>query len=208
MRKFLIKLTIVIALAAAMSILWLMASRQVSTFVDRYRTIETDSRPISSLTYEGSGTGGALRVNDLHLNLDPVDPKTAQPHVGTTKEGQLALSFGEKVFPFGPVQETPQATGEVLTATPPPEDETSISIRHSALSWAEPFKFNFMSGQAPSRKRHIYYEIVWKKPSGAKLGMVWRYEQHSSPGSDWGSGFMIREGETGLIRVEISGGDR
>lgn len=204
MRKILIKLVIVIVLAAAMSLAWIMSTRQVSLFVDRYGTIESDSGVIGSVTYEGNGTGGTLIVNDLRLNLDPADPKSEKPHVGTDKEGRLALSFGGKVFPFGPVPATTEGSAEILRTTPPPEDQSSLSIRHSAISWTEPFQFNFMSGNAPSRKRHIYYHIAWKKPTGAKLDMAWRYEQHFSRENDWGSGFMIREGETGLIRVEIS----
>jgi hypothetical protein len=205
MRKFIITFVIILALAAGTSVLWLLEARQVSMFVDRYRTIQSDSTPIRSLTYEGTGTGGALLVNDLHLNLDPVDSQVASPHIGTTKEDQVALSFGRKVFPFGLVQATPAGSDGVLATALQPTDEASISIRHSAISWMEPFNLNFMTGQSPSRKRHIYYEMVWKKPSGAKLEMLWRYEQHFLPGNGWGGGFMTHEGETGLIRVEISG---
>ena len=62
---------------------------------------------------------------------------------------------------------------------------------------------NLMTGQSPSWKRHIYYEIVWKKSSGANLQMLWRYEQFFYPGNGWAGEFMTREGSTGLIRVEI-----
>ena len=61
-----------------------------------------------------------------------------------------------------------------------------------------------MTGQSPSWKRHIHYRLLWKKPSGAKLEMLWRYEQYFYPELGWGSGFMTREGSTGLISVDIS----
>ncbi len=204
MRKILITLFIVIALAATVAILWVSTGRQISTYVDRLRTIEASSNPITLLIYEGNGTGGAVLVNDLRLNLDPVDSKTAAPHVGTTKENELALSFGGKVFPFGPVPPAPENGEEVLRVAPQSGDNASMTISHSVLDWIEPFNLNFMTGQSPSRKRHIYYELGWKRSSGATLKMLWRYEQHFLPGSGWGSGFMIREGESGLIRIEIS----
>jgi len=54
----------------------------------------------------------------------------------------------------------------------------------------------------------MYYELRWKKPSGAILDMLWRYEQpfygqQLVPGGGWGSGFGVHEGSTGLVRVEI-----
>jgi hypothetical protein len=45
--------------------------------------------------------------------------------------------------------------------------------------------------------------VRWKKSSGATLEMLWRYEQYFYPGNGWASGFMTRQGSTGLIRVEI-----
>ncbi len=70
-----------------------------------------------------------------------------------------------------------------------------------------------MTGHSPSWKQHRYYQLIWKKPSGAKLEMLWRYEQYFYPGDGWGSGFMTCQGfhayegdvhsSTGLIRVDI-----
>ena len=108
-----------------------------------------------------------------------------------------------KVFPFGPLTSTSENTGERLATVPPPGDQAFFAMRHSVLSWPTPFDINFMTGQSPSWKRHIYQEIRWKKSSGAKLEMLWRYEQFFYPGNGWTSGFMTREGSTGLIRVEI-----
>ena len=65
-----------------------------------------------------------------------------------------------------------------------------------------------MTGQSPSWKRHLYYRLIWKKQNGAKLEMIWRYEQYFYPGDGWASGMMTREGVTGLIRVDISANAR
>ncbi len=197
MRKFLITLAILVGSIAAVSAIWLFGGRQLSLFIDRYKTIETASARINSIAYEGSGTGGILRVNDLALSLN--DTSGPRPSIGSTKDDQLALAAGGKVFAFGP----PRSEAENLTAVPPGGDEAFITIRRSTLSWPTPLDFNFMTGQSPSWKRHVYYQLHWKKPSGATLEMLWRYEQYFYPANGWGSGYMTKEESTGLVEVSI-----
>jgi hypothetical protein len=147
--------------------------------------------------YEGSGTGGLLHINDIALSLN--DRNGPSPTVGTTKNDELALANTGKVFAFGP----PRSEAENLATVPPQGDDAFIQIRRSVLSWPTPFDFNFMTGHSPSWKRHLYYRVLWKKPSGANLEMLWRYEQYFYPGNGWSSGFMTRRGSTGLIQVDI-----
>jgi hypothetical protein len=199
MRKVLIKIAAVAALAIALAIAWIFGVRPLSLLLDRFETVESASIPIKMIVYEGSGTGGMLHFDDLGLSLSPADPREPPPNIGTTKDNQLALSHGGKVFPFGPLR-----SGETLAAETPPGDNASISIRHSALSWPTQLDFNFMTGQSPSWKRYLYYRVAWKKQSGAKLEMLWRYEQYFYPGNGWAAGMMTREGVTGLVRVQIS----
>jgi hypothetical protein len=197
MRKFLITLAILVGCIAAVSAIWIFGGRQLSLFIDRYRTIETASAPINSIGYEGSGTGGILHVNDLALSLN--DKNGPSPNIGSTKDDQLALAASGKVFAFGP----PRSEAENLAAVPPAGDDAFIEIRRSVLSWPTPFDFNFLTGMSASWKRHIYYRLLWKKPSGAALEMLWRYEQYFYPANGWGSGFMTKEGSTGLVEVDI-----
>lgn len=199
MRRLLITLVILIALVATMSILWICGGRQISLFLDRFGTTETSATPIKSLVYEGSGTGGILRINGFGLGLDLADSHAQPPNIGTTKDEQIALSYGGKVFAFGP----PKPGAENLATEPQPGDDTSISIRYSALSWPTLFDTNFMTGQPPSWKRHLYHRLTWKKLNGAKLEMLWRYEQYYYASDGWASGLMTREGSTGLVRVDI-----
>ena len=196
-RKILITLGILVAFVIAIVASWIFAGRQISLFLDRFGTIEMTSARINSIVYEGSGTGGILHVNDLALSLN--DRNGPSPNIGTTKNDQLGLADGGKVFAFGP----PRSEAENLSTVPPAGDDAFIEIRKSILSCPTPFDLNFMTGQSPSWKRHLYYRLLWKKPSGAKLEMLWRYEQYFHPGNGWGSGFMTRQGLTGLIRVEI-----
>ena len=198
MRKILITLGIVIAFVVAALATWIFKGRQVSLFLDRVGTIETASKRVNSLVYNGRGTGGTLRVNDLDLSLN--DRNDPAPSIGTTKNDQLGLADRGKVFAFGPAR----SEAENLVTAPPAGDDAFIEIRRSTLSWPTPFEVNFMTGHSPSWKRHLYYRLLWKKPSGAKLEMLWRYEQYFYPVDGWASGFMTHEGSTGLIQVTIN----
>jgi len=197
MRKVLVTLGVLIAFGIVILASWIFGGRQISLFLDRLGTVEMASARIDSIGYEGSGTGGILHVNDLGLSLN--DRNGLTPSIGTTKTDQLALANQGKVFAFGSVR----TEAAKLVAAPPTGDDASIEIRRSVLSWPTPFELNFMTGQSPSWKRHLYYRLLWKKPSGAKLEMLWRYEQYFYPGNGWASGFMTREGSTGLIQVTI-----
>jgi hypothetical protein len=197
MRKILITLAVLITVVIVFLVTWIFYGHQISLLLDRFGTIEMSSARINSISYEGNGTGGVLHVNDLELSLN--DRNGPAPSIGTTKNDQLALADREKVFAFGPVR----TEAENLATVPPAADDASIEIRRSILNWPTPFEVNFMTGKSPLWKRHIYYEIRWKKSSGANLEMLWRYEQFFYPGSGWASRFMTHEGSTGLIRVEI-----
>ena len=202
MRRILILLAIVAVGGVALAATWIFRGREISSFIDRYWTVETRSAPIQSIGYEGSGTGGILIANDISLSLNDVRPGLSLS-VGSTKDNQLALASSGKVFPFGRLTSASEDSAEHLATAPPPGDQAFLATRHSVLSWPTPFDMNLMTGQSPSWKRHIYQEIRWKKSSGAKLQMLWRYEQFFYPGNGWTSGLMTREGSTGLVRLDI-----
>ena len=197
-------LVIVAAGAAALVALWIFTGREISSFVDRYWTVESRSQPIQSIEYQGSGTGGILIINDVSLSLNDVRARLSLS-VGSTKDDQLALATRGKVFPFGPLKSSAsQETADRLVTAPPPGDEALLTTRHSVLIWPTSLDMNLVTGQSPSWKRNIYQEIRWKKSSGAKLQMLWRYEQYFYPGNGWTNELMTREGSTGLIRVEVN----
>jgi hypothetical protein len=197
MRKIVITLAVLIAVVIAFLATWIFYGHQISLLLDRFGTIEMTSARINSIAYQGNGTGGILHVNDLELSLN--DRNGPAPSIGTTKNDQLAVADRGKVFAFGPVR----TEAENLASVPPAGDDASIEIRRSILNWPTPFEVNFMTGHSPSWKRHLYYRVRWKKPSGATLEMLWRYEQYFYPGNGWASGFMTRQGSTGLIQLDI-----
>jgi len=204
-RKILITLVIFVLAVVAILGTWIFLGHQLSLSLDGFRTLEIASVRIHVITYEGSGTGGWFTVNDVHLSLN--DTKIAVS-IGSTKDNQFALATGGKVFAFGPIVSTAENGGEHLAVVPQPQDQALLVTRRSILSWPTPFDFNFMTGHSPAWKRHMYYQVVWKKPSGATLDMLWRYEQsfygkQLLPATGWDSGFAIHEGSTGLVRVDI-----
>jgi hypothetical protein len=202
MRRFLITLAILVGFIAAGCATWIFGGRQLSLFIDRYKTIEIASSRINSIAYEGGGTAGILTVNDLRLSLNDVSPKISLS-IGSTKDNQFALASGGKVFAFGPLASAGENAGYDLATVPQAGDDAVFETRRSAVSWPTPFDLNLMTGQSPSWKRHLYYRLRWKKPSGATLEMLWRYEQYFYSATGWGSGFMTHQGATGLIQVEI-----
>jgi hypothetical protein len=207
-RKILVTVGVLVVCAIGILAAWIFAGRQVSMFIDRFGTIEIASAPIHAVSYEGSGTGGWLTVNDVHLSLNHItNPKIALS-IGSTKENQFAVASAGRVFALAPLTSTGENGGDHLAVVPQAGDEAFLITRRSALSWPTPFEFNSMTGHSPSWKRHMYYELRWKKPSGATLDVLWRYEQpfygqQLIPGDGWGSGFSVHEGSTGLIRLEI-----
>ena len=123
------------ALLVAMSILWVFGGRQLSLFLDRFGTVELVSAPIKSISYEGNGRGGILHVNDLALSLNSLGPVLRSLEIGTTKDDQVALSFGGHVFSFGARR---AAQSDELATAPPLGDDASIAMRRSAISWPTP----------------------------------------------------------------------
>ena len=182
MRKLLLTLGILVICGVAILAGWIFGGRQASMFIDRFGTIEMASVPVHSFAYEGSGTGGWLTVNDVHLSLNDVNPKIAVS-IGLTKDNQFAVASGGKVFALGPLVSTTENGGDYLAVVPQTGDEAFLVTRHSALSWPTPFDFNFMTGHSTSWKRHMFYELRWKKPSGATIDMLWRTSKTSTGNS-------------------------
>src|SRR6266498_4100018 len=100
MRKLLLKLGILVIGGVAILAGWIFGGRQASMFIDRFGTIEIASVPVHSIAYEGSGTGGWLTVNDVHLSLNDVNPKIAVS-IGSTKDNQFAVASGGEGVAMG-----------------------------------------------------------------------------------------------------------
>ena len=200
MRKIVYLLAIVLAILILATVVWVWRGRDLAVLSERFGTIGIRSEPIQSLSYEGNGPGGVLHFNNFGLDLTPAKSGEPAPEVGTSKDGQVALSYRGKVFAFG----KPNTSDDKLATAPTSGDEAKMETQRSIVTWPNPFEVNFMTGQSPSWKRFLYRKLIWKRADGAKLEMMWRCEQFLYPNNNWTDSCMTDPGFTGLIRVEIS----
>ena len=149
--------------------------------VDQFQTVEVASHGILGVAYEGTGEGGPLVVGTQRLSLAPLNP-----HIGSTKENQLALAYTEKVFPFGPL--VLSGDEPVLRATVDAGDAALLLQRCSYIAWP------VVDRGALHLRQSKYYELTWTKHDGRKLEMLWSFDAESNANS--------------LIRVEISDASR
>jgi hypothetical protein len=93
-------------------------------------------------------------------------------------QNRVVLSAQGKEFTFGAGPDVPDKYGrKLIVLSAEPGDEVSLTAEVSALAWPTPFELNFMTGVSPSWRRFFYYRLNWRKRTGARLEMVWRYEQ-------------------------------
>lgn len=196
MRATLIRSTIAVA---AVTIVWLFGARQLSLLLDPFLTIPLKSFPVSQLSY----SPGILWIDGLPLELmTPTTPNRARlfcdpaDRVLVTIDGRVIV-LGSRIGPDRKDLGT-------FSFIADPGDKVSLTVERSALSWPTPFEMNFMTGHSPSWKRNLYYNLLWKKVSGSKLRMTWRFEQYFYGSDGWTSGMMTREGMTGLLRADLS----
>jgi|tagenome__1003787_1003787.scaffolds.fasta_scaffold20495130_1 hypothetical protein len=204
MRKLVIALLAIVLAIAGAGATWIFQGPKLSVFCDRFGTVQETSEQIQSINYEGDGSGGIFHANQMSLSLNTAVAPLRTPSVGSTKDGQLGLASAGKVFPLGPMAQVKDDANNVMTASVQPGDDARVTVSHSYLSWPTPVTVNFMGGASPSWKRHSYQRLSWIKPNGSKLDMLWRYEQYFDSVNGWTGRTMMREGETGLIRLEIT----
>jgi hypothetical protein len=204
MRRIVLRTLLLFIILTAAVLAWIFGGRQLGLFLDRFGTVEMERMPVTELGYEGADRGGLLRFGTRRLGATGLDNKPFPLRIAPDTTNHLVLTISEKSFPLGELVSALSPDSETsFTVRPEKEDEAFLSVRRSLLSWPTPFDFNFMTGHAPSWKRHLYYQLSWTKRSGAKLEMLWRYEQYFYPSDGWTAGEMTREGTTGLIKAGI-----
>jgi hypothetical protein len=204
MRRIILRTLLIVLCLGAIGLSWVLGGRHVTLLVDRIGTVEIERIPITELSYEGAQTGGAFRLGDRTLSTTGPDNHPVPLSIVPDANNKLVLFASGKSVPLGDlVPASSQESGATFTVRPDQGDEAFLTMRRSFLSWPTPLDFNFMTGHAPSWKRHRYYHLSWKKHSGSEVEMRWRYEQYFYPSDGWTAGDMTREGATGLIKAEI-----
>jgi len=184
----------------ALAIAWLLGARQLSLLLDRFFTPRLNSMPVTPLAYSPD----SLSIGTLPLDFY-ADVRTLGARVSCDSGNRVILSRAAQLFALGVcTNRNTKGTGE-FDFTPDLGDQVSLVVDRSLISWPTFFEMNFMTGQSPVWRRNLYYRLTWKKASGAKLKMVWRFEQGYYTNDGWTSGTMTREGSTGLLQVDIVG---
>ncbi|HMG04749.1 MAG TPA: hypothetical protein VK581_04765 [Chthoniobacterales bacterium] len=205
MRRIILRTLLILVCLGAIGLGWILGGRQMTLLVDRIGTVVIERIPITELSCEGAQTGGTFRLGSRMLSITGPDNHPVPLSIVPDENNKLVLFASGKSVPLGDlVPASTQEPGATFTVRPDQGDEAFLTVRRSFLSWPTPLDFNFMTGHAPSWKRHRYYYLSWKKRSGSELNMLWRYEQYFYPSEGWTAGEMTREGTTGLIKAEIS----
>jgi hypothetical protein len=170
-----VRSTLIIGLVAVAGVIgWLFAARWLSILIDRVHAIRITAGPVKQLRYDN----GVIEV--AGVRLDTLTPETMPSGLtaalGTS--GRVFLVHEGTSFPCGPGRSLSTQPGlPDLAFSPDPGDIVTFTTERSPLSWPTPLAMNFMTGSAPSWKRHLYCRLTWTKRSRARLEILWRFEQ-------------------------------
>jgi hypothetical protein len=189
-------LSLLIVLGAA----WLLAGRQLTLLLDRVPATRPANLPVAPLQYDGGG----FRIGGLSMSFGALNNLRYPLSLNTGPANRVVLTAGPNSFILGPRTNPadPQGRPEI-DFLPEPGDQLSLTSRQSLLSWPTPFEIRILGGRSPLWKRYVHYRLLWKKPSGSRLDMRWRYEQQYYSATGWTEPAMRWNSQTGLLSVEI-----
>ena len=184
-------------------VVWLAAGRRISLMLDRLITGRAVSLSLEPLVYTGGGFDIArkeMTFADTHnLRDDNLDARL-------DASGRVVLTTGQQTFVMGPLT-TPSPLGRPdYYFRPEPGDQVTFTASKSLLPWPTPFEFKILGGTSPWWRQYVYYRLTWKKPSGAQLEMLWRFERQYYSATGWTEPTMTwMNTQTGLASVIIRG---
>ncbi len=151
--------TLLYSLAAIVAVIvWVFAARSISIFLDRIQTRQLTSQPVTQFRLDGGHTLEFAGVRHSILNAQYLPSGLS---VKLTAQNRFAFTY----------------KGAHFSGVPDPGDTLTYITEQSYMSWPTPFEMNFMTGYAPTWRRHLYCRLIWIKLSGAKMHIVWRYKQ-------------------------------
>ena len=208
------------AAVIVLAVLWLFTAHWLSLLVDQVSMAPLASAPATPFGWDGvtlqfgepfagGPKGDSVKPGTSASMLDLEGPGPGYPEVAKARvdaDNRLMLSVNGRDFVLGSRAGTTATGGTPATTIPTyaaePGDVSTLTIQRSWLSWPV-FGLNVMTGQSPTWRRDIYHRLVWEKPSGERLDMLWRFEQGFYPGSGWGSPNGTEDRLTGLIQAKI-----
>jgi len=184
-------------------VVWLSMGRHLVILLDRLITVRNVTLPVSPLEYDGGG----FLIGGQSMTFAGLDNLPADLRLTSDSSNRVVLCAGRNAFTLGPRTNPVDPSGRPEIAfVAEPADELSFVTGGSLLSWRAPLQINIFGGPSPRWKRYAYYRLVWKKPSGAKLEMSWRYEQQYYSARGWTAPMMMWNSQTGLLSVDIRPG--
>lgn len=200
MRSILIRGAIGAIGVIVLVIVWAIATRKVSLWLDRIWTIPVASLPVTPFFYDG-----AFRIGGLSMEFIGTDNMRLDLKLRSDSRNRLFLESGGRSFPLGLRTSAPDPRGRPeIDFVPEEGDEWSFTESRSALSWPGHLPWNLMI-RTPRWKRHVYYRLIARKRSGARLEMLWRYEQQYYAEKGWTAPALMYNFATGLIQMDIRG---
>jgi len=198
-----LRVVLVLAAVLAAFVLWYLGARTLALATES-ATAEIVATPhIDRIGWNGTYllVGGRIRgltgSNDVAILRLSVD-----------SSHHLIAESGGRTIDLGTQSAVPLPDdGETITAfAPDPGDRITLTRTRGRIAWPNWFETNYMTGNTPSWKRFVTDRLVWTKPSGATLTLLWRYEEYyyDSDGR-WVGADMVGPDSSGLVQAEVGG---
>jgi hypothetical protein len=179
---------------------WLWAGRGLTLAFDRVIPFPTRSLAVSPWSFRGSG----FLVGGERLTITKLDNENAALQLATDLQNRAVLSMGRDAFVLGPRTNPVNPNGPLIVDfSADSGDQVRLTAHQSLLGWPNPFEISWLGGSVPRWKKYVYYQLVWTKPSGARLAMRWRYERDYYVRTGWTEPLMKYDFQTGLQSVDF-----
>jgi hypothetical protein len=195
------RLVTVIYLLAALVLIFvcLTAGRPFAVLADYVVRIPVVSMPVKSIHYDGGG----FVIGEFSMTFGQINNLRSDMCLCTDSRNRVVLKKSGQSFVLGPRTNPVDPSGRpdiyLLTEA---GDEVMFRGARSLIGWPTPFETYIMI-RSPWWKRYVYYRLTWKKRSGARMDMSWRYEQDYFAPGGWTEPLMMWNSETGLLDVDI-----
>jgi hypothetical protein len=171
-------------IAGGTFIWWLAAGSSLIALVDRLTTVTVDSVTPVQFSYD-EGHDATPETPQFYVG-DRQRPTSAW-HVVQRPIGRLSLDLVGRSFVFGVLTACASRGGDKRYYEFQAEsgDVVRLTRRESRFPWPRPFEINWLGGPAARWGRYVYFELVWRKPNGDVLDVVWRDEKRFEKGNGW-----------------------
>ena len=184
------------------AVVWLAAGRRLALMLDKVVTGRATSLPIDPLVY----TGGGFDIDGKTMTFAETNNQRGNTDAVLDSSGRVVFTAGPNSFVMGPLTSPSPLGRPDYHLRPDVDDVVSFTESKSLLPWPTPFEFKMLGGSSPWLRQYVYYRLAWKKPSGAELELVWRYERQYFSENGWTKPDMTwMNSQTGLLSVTVHG---